>query len=176
MKNSLFMAGLFAGMCFGLSPAYADSIKVPVNKVTPEAVGEEIGNVTFMDVDGGMDILVDLSGLTPGDHGMHIHVNPTCEPAADKDGKMVPALSAGGHWDPASTGAHKGPDNGGHKGDLPFITSDAQGKATQKLTIKGLSTKDIHGRSLMIHAGGDNYSDTPPLGGGGARFACGVIK
>ena len=28
----------------------------------------------------------------------------------------------------------------------------------------------------MIHEGGDNYSDTPkPLGGGGARMACGVI-
>ncbi|MBV8452160.1 MAG: superoxide dismutase, partial [Deltaproteobacteria bacterium] len=27
------------------------------------------------------------------------------------------------------------------------------------------------------HAGGDNYSDTPlPLGGGGARLACGVIR
>ena len=29
----------------------------------------------------------------------------------------------------------------------------------------------------MIHAGGDNYSDQPqPLGGGGARIACGVIN
>ncbi|MCD3149108.1 superoxide dismutase, partial [Salmonella enterica subsp. enterica serovar Enteritidis] len=31
--------------------------------------------------------------------------------------------------------------------------------------------------SLMIHKGGDNYSHKPaPLGGGGARFACGVIE
>jgi Cu-Zn family superoxide dismutase len=29
----------------------------------------------------------------------------------------------------------------------------------------------------MIHEGGDNYSDKPkPLGGGGARIACGVVK
>jgi superoxide dismutase, Cu-Zn family len=28
----------------------------------------------------------------------------------------------------------------------------------------------------MIHANGDNYTDTPPLGGGGAREACGIIK
>ena len=35
---------------------------------------------------------------------------------------------------------------------------------------------DLSGRSLMIHAAGDNYSDDPkPLGGGGARIACGVI-
>ena len=36
---------------------------------------------------------------------------------------------------------------------------------------------DVKGRAIMIHAGGDNYSDQPaPLGGGGARIACGVIK
>ena len=28
----------------------------------------------------------------------------------------------------------------------------------------------------MIHSGGDNYSDEPKLGGGGARVACGVIE
>lgn len=28
----------------------------------------------------------------------------------------------------------------------------------------------------MVHAGGDNYADDPkPLGGGGARIACGSI-
>jgi Cu-Zn family superoxide dismutase len=28
----------------------------------------------------------------------------------------------------------------------------------------------------QIHAGGDNYSDQPkPLGGGGARIACGTL-
>ena len=29
----------------------------------------------------------------------------------------------------------------------------------------------------MIHAGGDNFADTPEkLGGGGARLACGAIN
>jgi Cu-Zn family superoxide dismutase len=29
----------------------------------------------------------------------------------------------------------------------------------------------------MVHAGGDNFADHPqPLGGGGPRIACGVIK
>jgi Cu-Zn family superoxide dismutase len=37
--------------------------------------------------------------------------------------------------------------------------------------------EDVKGRALMIHAGGDNYSDTPAkLGGGGARMACGLIE
>ena len=39
-----------------------------------------------------------------------------------------------------------------------------------------LSTADLRGKALVVHAGGDTYSDTPPLGGGGARIACGVIS
>ena len=39
-----------------------------------------------------------------------------------------------------------------------------------------LKLEDVAGRALVIHEGGDNYSDTPkPLGGGGVRMACGVI-
>ena len=45
------------------------------------------------------------------------------------------------------------------------------------MTANRLKVADVKGRALMIHAGGDNYSDQPkPLGGGGARVACGVIK
>jgi Cu-Zn family superoxide dismutase len=40
-----------------------------------------------------------------------------------------------------------------------------------------LKAADLKGRSLMIHAGGDNYSDYPAkLGGGGPRMACGVVQ
>jgi Cu-Zn family superoxide dismutase len=40
-----------------------------------------------------------------------------------------------------------------------------------------LKVKDLTGHSLMIHAGGDNFSDEPAaLGGGGARVACGMIE
>lgn len=158
-----------AGICF------AESLQVPVNRVNPDGAGEGIGTVTFVDTPDGMDILVDILGLAEGEHGMHIHENPSCAPAV-RDGGNVPALAAGGHWDPDGASSHKGPMNGGHKGDLPFITADASGMAKETLSIKGLFTKDIHGRSLMIHAGGDNYSDNPPLGGGGARAACGVIE
>jgi hypothetical protein len=53
----------------------------------------------------------------------------------------------------------------------------ADGKATLPVLAPRLKVADIKGKSLMIHAGGDNYSDAPaPLGGGGARVACGVVK
>jgi Cu-Zn family superoxide dismutase len=94
-----------------------------------------------------------------------------------KDGKQVPALAAGGHYDPAGANKHLGPQGAGHLGDLPAITVGADGKAVTAVVAARLKLADVKGRSLMIHAGGDNYSDQPvPLGGGGARVACGVIK
>ncbi len=119
---------------------------------------------------------MELAGIAPGDHGMHVHENGSCAPAP-KDGVNVAGLAAGGHYDPTHAGKHEGPGKHGHKGDLPLITADAQQNVKAKLHVTDLTTKDIKGRSLMIHAGGDNYSDQPaPLGGGGARIACGVIK
>jgi superoxide dismutase, Cu-Zn family len=39
-----------------------------------------------------------------------------------------------------------------------------------------LSVNDVRGRSFVVHEGGDNFSDQPkPLGGGGARIACGTV-
>ena len=85
-------------------------------------------------------------------------------------------MAAGGHFDPATTKVHKGPEGGGHKGDLPKLEVSAKGDAGGKLEAKGLKLADFDGKSLMIHAGGDNYSDTPkPNGGGGDRIVCGVV-
>jgi Cu-Zn family superoxide dismutase len=94
-----------------------------------------------------------------------------------KEGKPVAALAAGGHYDPATTGKHEGPQGKGHLGDLPALTVGPDGKAVTPVTAPRLKMADVHGRSLMIHTGGDNYADQPaPLGGGGARVACGVVK
>ncbi len=90
---------------------------------------------------------------------------------------MVPALSAGGHLDPGATNKHGEPWGDGHLGDLPPVYVDASGNAAQPVLAPRLKVADLAGRSLMIHAGGDNHADHPaPLGGGGARVACGVIK
>jgi Cu-Zn family superoxide dismutase len=54
------------------------------------------------------------------------------------------------------------------------VTQD--GIATYPVLAPRLKLTDLKGRSLMIHAGGDNHADHPQkLGGGGARIACGVI-
>ena len=95
----------------------------------------------------------------------------------EKDGKIGHALAAGGHFDPDKTGKHLGPGGGGHKGDLPVLTVNGDGIDKETLLVKGVSAADFKNHSVMIHDGGDNYADTPaPLGGGGGRIACGVIK
>lgn len=182
MRLSTFITSVVAVM-FGFGfflgapvSAIAETVKVPMHLVDDKGTGKLIGDITFADKDGSLELMVALTGLPVGERGFHIHENPSCLPA-EKDGKMVPALAAGGHYDPNKTKMHMGPGKGGHEGDLPFLTVGADGSAKQTLIVKGLTVKDVMNRAIMIHAGGDNYSDQPVvLGGGGPRIACGVIK
>ncbi len=147
-----------------------------VHKISTAGIGEKIGTLTLADAAGGLSVTPNLGGLPPGGHGFHVHVNPDCG-AADKDGMMTAGQAAGGHFDPESTGKHLGPSGPGHKGDMPVINVNADGTATAPVIVPRLSLKDVRGHAIMIHEGGDNYSDTPkPLGGGGGRIACTVIK
>jgi len=157
-------------------PAFAADIVVSMNLVNDQGIGKAIGTITISEGPDGLLFTPQLSNLPPGAHGFHVHQNPDCA-AGVKDGKQVPGLAAGGHYDPANTAKHEGPQGKGHLGDLPALTVGADGKAVTAVTAPRLKLADVKGHSLMIHAGGDNYSDQPaPLGGGGARFACGVIK
>jgi len=150
---------------------------VTMNAISASGVGKAIGTIGISDASEGLVIMPDLAELPPGDHGFHIHVNPDCGPGAGPDGQPAAGLAAGGHFDPASTGKHLGPRGQGHKGDLPALRVDSGGNAMTAVIAPSLKLADVKGRSIMIHAGGDNYSDQPaPLGGGGARIACGVIK
>ena len=153
---------------------------VPMNLIDESGIGRSIGSVTLEDSDTGLLLKLDLSDELPvGPHGFHVHTNPDCA-SAEKDGKAVAGLAAGGHFDPAGKGKHLGPSGEGHLGDLPilYVNGDDNGafKTKHVLVAPRIKIADILGRSLMIHAGGDNFRDDPkPLGGGGARIACGVI-
>ena len=175
MKLSRIAAAVVVGVLTAL-PVVAADLVVPMSLVSDQGIGKSIGTVTISEGKEGLVFMPQLTDLAPGIHGFHVHQNPDCA-AAMKDGKMTPALAAGGHYDPANVGKHEGPLGKGHLGDLPALTVGADGKATAAVTAPHLKMADVKGRSLMIHAGGDNYSDQPaPLGGGGARVACGVVK
>jgi len=157
--------------------ASAATTQATVYKITADGIGAKIGTVTFKDTKDGLQVSPHLKGLPEGQHGFHIHVNPACGPG-EQNGQKVAGLAAGGHYDPKNTGKHLGPlSNDGHLGDLPVLVVDAKGNASKPVVAPRLKVSDVKGHAIMIHAGGDNYSDQPaPLGGGGPRIACGVIK
>jgi Cu-Zn family superoxide dismutase len=157
--------------------AQAASLSIPMNAVSESGKGAPIGSVTVETSRYGLVFRPQLSGLAPGIHGFHIHANGSCDPAM-KDGKPSAAEAAGGHWDPQKTGRHGEPWGDGHLGDLPALLVTDDGKATQPVLAPRLEDLDaLKGHALMIHKGGDNHSDHPqPVGGGGARIACGVIQ
>lgn len=169
---------LAAGLLVGGSALASTTLTIPMHEALSTGAGKSIGDITVSETPYGLVFTPHLKGLPPGIHGFHVHSNPSCLPGM-KDGKEVPALMAGGHLDPEHTGKHLGPYNDkGHLGDLPGMVVNADGTATYQLLAPRLkSLSELKGHSLMIHAGSDNYADSPEkLGGGGARFACGVIK
>ncbi|MFM6987709.1 MAG: superoxide dismutase [Cu-Zn] SodC [Arenimonas sp.] len=156
--------------------AHAAERVIPMDLVDADGKRARIGEIKVQDSAYGLVLTPQLRGLAPGLHGFHLHENPSCAPK-DKDGKPVAALAAGGHWDPDQSGKHDSPWGDGHRGDLPALYVDAEGSATQPVLAPRLKAADLSGRALMVHAGGDNHADHPaPLGGGGARIACGVAE
>jgi Cu-Zn family superoxide dismutase len=158
-------------------PAAAAAVKADIALATDNGPGAKIGIVTFRDTSAGAKVTVQLHGLPPGQHGFHVHAKPSCE-AYVVAGVAVPASGAGGHFDPGMTKMHMGPEGAGHLGDLPFLTIGAAGTDHETLLAPHITdVTALKGHAVMIHAGGDNYSDDPkPLGGGGARIACGIVE
>ena len=148
---------------------------IPINLTATNGVGASVGSITLNNTRYGLLLTPDLRGLTPGFHGFHVHQNPDCGPG-EKNGAVTPGLAAGGHFDPGQMGKHEGPYGEGHLGDLPPLYVGQDGVANVPILAPRLAVSDVWSHSLMIHAGGDNFSDNPsPLGGGGPRLACGVI-
>jgi Cu-Zn family superoxide dismutase len=127
------------------------------------------GKVTFMQTLDGVKVTAELTGLTPGEHGFHVHDFGDCS--------MMDGTCAGGHFNP--TGApHGGPDSAErHVGDLGNIKADSSGTATYDRVDKLITLSGPHsiiGRSIIVHADPDDLT-TQPTGNAGARIGCGVI-
>lgn len=175
MSHRLMFASLVtSSLALAAAALAADAgSSAPINAITPEGIGAEIGKASFTESKDGLTVTIEAKGLTVGDHGVHVHEKGNCA-AGEKDGKKVAGLAAGPHFDPDKTGKHEGPHGAGHKGDLPKLTvSGADVKAT--LVAPRLKLADVAGRALIIHEAGDTYTDTPELGGGKSRVACAVI-
>lgn len=127
------------------------------------------GTVTFTKVAEGMKIVADVSGLTPGKHGFHVHEYGDC---SSPDG-----TSAGGHFNPAGS-SHGAPmDMTRHEGDMGNLEAGADGKAHLEYVDAHMSFDgpgSILGRSVIVHAREDDLK-SQPVGNAGPRIACGVI-
>lgn len=166
-KNLKYFAAV---ICLTSTAAAFSDTSVPMHFTADKGIGQLAGNIIISETPYGLLFTPSLKGLTPGIHGFHVHQHPSCEDHA---------AAAGGHLDPKKTDKHLGPfSDNGHLGDLPalYVTSDGI-VSTPVLAPRLKKLSDIKEHSLMIHEGGDNYSDEPAkLGGGGARMICGVIK
>lgn len=169
------LALLAGGVLVG--SAQAQELRVPMSRISAQGIGEPVGAVLITPAASGVTFVAELRGLPPGEHGLHVHGSGDCGPGTNASGETAAGVAAGGHWDPAGTGAHRGPEGDGHMGDLPHLFVQADGTAKGALLAPRIDDiSELQGKALMIHAGGDNYADEPqPLGGGGARIACGVI-
>ena len=137
----------------------------------PASGSQVAGTVTFTRLSGGgVHVVGDLTGLTPGEHGFHVHEVGDCS-APD-------ATSAKGHFNPTGK-LHGGQDGEHHAGDMANLVADADGKAHYSADFPALEIGsgdgNIIGRAVVIHAAADDYK-TQPAGNSGKRVACGVIK
>ena len=149
--------------------AQAQSVTKAVAALSPTKGSHVSGTVTFTPVTGGVRIVADVTGLTPGEHGFHIHEFGDCS-APD-------ATSAGGHFNPHHT-QHGAPDAAvRHAGDFGNLEADASGKANYErvdTTISLDGADSIVGHGVIVHEKVDDLK-TQPTGNAGARVACGVI-
>ena len=170
MKRILLSAfAVFSLFAISLTFASAQEVKKAIAVLHPASGSQVMGTVTFTKTEGGMQVVADITGLTPGQHGFHIHEFGDCS-APD-------ATSAGGHFNP-SKNPHAGHDDAKrHEGDLGNIEADSSGKAHLELTDKMMTMSgemSIIGRGVIVHEKVDDLK-TQPTGNAGGRVACGVI-
>ena len=182
----LALALLAASACAGddaPAPAPASETAAPAPSRPERAVADVSGvdgsgvegTVEFTALDGAVEVRYNLSGLSAGEHGLHVHQTGDCGP----DSTGTPAGAAGGHLNPFSS-PHGAPDSSRtrrHAGDLGNVTAEA-GRAVgvrvdSVLTFQGPTS--VLGKAVVVHAGRDDY-ETQPGGDAGDRVGCGVVR
>ena len=153
------------------TPAEKPSAPLQAIAVLHATAGNKVsGIVKFTEVADGVQVQAEITGLTPGNHGFHVHEFGDCS-APD-------VSSAGAHFNPTNK-PHAGPDAlERHVGDMGNVGADSSGKAKLEYVDHQISlTNDqqsVIGRSVVVHAKADDLK-SQPAGDSGARIACGVI-
>jgi superoxide dismutase, Cu-Zn family len=141
-----------------------------------DAAGDAVGLATFTENADGVTVRLLIEGLTPGEHGWHLHEFGVCESGGDE-----PFSSAGEHWNPTNQ-PHGAPDaEEHHVGDFGNLVASADGLAEMEITTSDFTFEagqtsifDEDGTSIVVHEGADDLA-TDPDGNSGPRYACGVV-
>ena len=169
---SAFLAFLLCSVSPAFAQHHEESATGPhsaIAVITPTRANTVRGFVTFTQLDHGVRVVANLTGLTPGKHGFHIHEYGDC--SADD------ATSAGGHYNPTGM-KHSMPTSATrHEGDMGNIEANESGNAHLEyvddfMTLSG--EHSIIGHAVIVHEKEDDFV-TQPTGNAGARVGCGVI-
>ena len=118
------------------------------------------------------NISIALTGISPGAHGVHLHMVGSCEAPGFE--------SAGGHLNPGNRQHGLSNPAGPHLGDLPNVTIGSNGIGAVSAALPGTAEAvmaqlfDADGTAVVVHATADDYR-TDPSGNSGTRIACGVL-
>lgn len=177
MRLMTFMAAAAIVSACATAPAVATPPPPSSTAALKGPAGEDLGQVMIQQAPTGVLIDIDAKGLTPGWHGLHIHEKGECAGPG--------FTSAGAHLHPAPGAREHGylTTSGGEPGDLPnlWVGADGTGKAqffSDRVALTAMDGKaglwDADGAAVVIHAARDDHFNQP-IGGSGARVACGVV-
>lgn len=141
-------------------------------ELMPTEGNQAQGTVEFTREAGALTVNATLTGLTPGEHAIHVHENGDCS-APD-------AESAGAHFSPEGD-PHGAPTAGHamhHLGDLGNLVADDSGNAqlsTEDDELELSGENGVVGKAVIVHSSVDDF-ETQPDGNSGSRVACGVVE
>lgn len=166
--------------------AIASAIGLSACASVPESGAETLATASLIDSNGAptgearligmgdrVELAVSVAGLSPGEHGFHLHTTGRCT--------LPDFKSAGGHLNPSNEGHGLLDDDGNHLGDLPNLVVRANGTASVQVPIGGTRSYvleqifDADGTAIVIHAEPDD-GRTDPSGAAGPRERCGVLE
>lgn len=173
MRTLLFTAIVLGTVLSGCKTnsdnAGSKTLTIPM---TPSSGSNVNGSAVFTEKRGKVTLVARIAGLKPGIHAIHIHEKSDCSAA---DGS-----SAGGHWNPDFKAHGKFGTGEYHKGDIGNFAVNENGEGTIMFETDEWcigctdATKNIVGKSLVVHADADDFV-TQPTGNAGGRIACSAI-
>jgi len=190
MKRAAVLAALVLAACADATEDAATDDALDSAAAAPQQdlpmIGGDTIEVSFVNADGadagmarlvaegsGVSFAVRITGLTPGEHGFHLHEVGQCQAPGFE--------SAGGHYNPHTRQHGLENPQGPHAGDLPNLVANDLGVAdtsftVDRITLMGGDAPLIkrEGVALVVHAAADDYR-TDPSGNSGDRVACAVV-